>query len=60
MGAGSRSRTGLASTGGGCRQTTMRLSLIPPAGYKSNSSCLHGIDVVKQIATSGPVNDLSD
>ncbi len=28
--------------------------------YKSKSSCMHGIDVVKQIAASAPVNDLTD
>lgn len=29
-------------------------------GYTSKSSCLHGIDVVKRIAASAPVNDLTD
>jgi uncharacterized protein YegP (UPF0339 family) len=28
-------------------------------GYKAKSSCLHGIDVVKRIAASAPVNDLT-
>jgi uncharacterized protein YegP (UPF0339 family) len=28
-------------------------------GYASKDSCLHGIDVVKQIAGVAPVNDLS-
>jgi uncharacterized protein len=28
-------------------------------GYSSKDSCLHGIDVVKQIAAAAPVNDLS-
>ncbi len=29
-------------------------------GYKSKSSCLHGIEVVKRIVGSAPVNDLTD
>lgn len=29
-------------------------------GYKPKSSCLHGIDVVKRIAPSAPINDLTD
>lgn len=28
-------------------------------GYASKSSCLHGIDVVRQIAQTAPVNDLT-
>jgi uncharacterized protein len=28
-------------------------------GYDSKQGCLHGIDVVKQIAASAPVNDLT-
>jgi uncharacterized protein YegP (UPF0339 family) len=28
-------------------------------GYTAKASCLHGIDVVKQIAPSAPVNDLT-
>jgi len=28
-------------------------------GYKSKDSCLHGIEVVRQIAASGPINDLT-
>ena len=27
--------------------------------YKSKDSCLHGIDVVKRIAASAPLNDLT-
>ena len=29
-------------------------------GYKTKASCLHGIDVVKDIAASAPVNDLTE
>lgn len=29
-------------------------------GYKSKSSCINGIDAVKRIAASAPVNDLTD
>lgn len=29
-------------------------------GYKSKASCLHGIEVVKRIAGSAPVNDLTN
>lgn len=28
-------------------------------GYTTNASCLHGIEVVKQIAQAAPVNDLT-
>jgi uncharacterized protein YegP (UPF0339 family) len=28
-------------------------------GYKSKESCLHGIEVVKGIALSAPINDLT-
>jgi len=28
-------------------------------GYTSKASCLHGIEVVKQIAASAPINDLT-
>jgi hypothetical protein len=28
-------------------------------GYSSKASCLHGIEVVRQIAVSAPVNDLA-
>jgi uncharacterized protein YegP (UPF0339 family) len=28
-------------------------------GYKSKESCLHGIEVVKGIAPSAPINDLT-
>jgi len=28
-------------------------------GYKSKAACLHGIEVVKQIAASAPINDLT-
>jgi uncharacterized protein len=29
-------------------------------GYNTKSSCLGGIDVVKRIAASAPINDLTD
>jgi uncharacterized protein YegP (UPF0339 family) len=29
-------------------------------GYKTKAGCLHGIEVVKEIAASAPVNDLTD
>jgi uncharacterized protein YegP (UPF0339 family) len=29
-------------------------------GYKSKASCLHGIDVVRKIAATAPINDLTD
>jgi len=29
-------------------------------GYKSKASCLHGIEVVRKLAATAPVNDLTN